>query len=51
MVGSIIPSSSFLVNNMCKQVNTEKPGYIVEIGVGIGCITEKLLEMGLGDRL
>lgn len=51
MVGSIIPSSSFLVNAMCKQVNTDRSGYIVEIGAGTGCITEKLIEIGLNDRL
>ena len=51
MVGSLIPSSSFLVNAMCQQVNTDRQGYIVEIGAGTGCITKKLLEMGLNERL
>lgn len=44
-VGSIIPSSRFLAKKMLEPVDFEKAEVIVEIGPGLGCFTEKILQM------
>lgn len=44
-VGSIIPSSRFLAKKMLEAVDFEKAEVIVEIGPGLGCFTEKILQM------
>lgn len=43
-IGSIIPSSNRLTNKMIEQVNFEKANSIVELGPGVGCFTEKIME-------
>lgn len=43
-VGSIIPSSRFLTSKMLEPIDFEKARVIVELGPGLGCITNKILE-------
>ena len=44
-VGSVIPSSRFLANKMIEPIDFEKAKVIVELGPGLGCFTDKILEM------
>ncbi len=44
-VGSIAPSSHFLVKKMTAPIDFKKAKVIVELGPGLGCITHKILEM------
>ena len=44
MLGSIIPSSRFLVNHLISEVDFQSSRCIVEYGPGIGNITKELLE-------
>lgn len=44
MLGSIIPSSPFLVRRLIKQVDWERPRVIVEFGPGVGTITREILK-------
>lgn len=44
-VGSVIPSSRFLVNKMIEPIDFKKAKVIVELGPGLGCFTNKILEM------
>lgn len=43
-VGSIIPSSRFLTDRMLEVVDFKKAKVIIEIGPGLGCFTNKILE-------
>jgi phospholipid N-methyltransferase len=43
MLGSLIPSSRFLVNRLLSQVDWAKAGTIVEYGPGVGTITGEIL--------
>lgn len=42
-IGSITPSSRFLVNNMLNRIDFEHTNTIVELGAGTGCFTKELL--------
>lgn len=44
-VGSVIPSSRFLINKMVEPIDFKKAKIIVELGPGLGCFTNKILEM------
>jgi len=44
MLGSIIPSSPFLVNDVLSQVNWERAKVMVEYGPGVGTITQEILK-------
>lgn len=44
MLGSVIPSSRFLVNEMLGQVDWDKARVIVEYGPGVGTFTDKILK-------
>jgi len=44
MLGSVIPSSPFLVNDMLAQVDWNRAHVIVEFGPGIGTITREALK-------
>src|SRR5919204_4562487 len=44
MLGSIIPSSRFLVKHLIGEIDFERSRCIVEYGPGIGNITKELLE-------
>jgi hypothetical protein len=44
LLGSVIPSSRFLVNDLLNQIRWEKARVIVEYGPGIGTITQEFLK-------
>jgi phospholipid N-methyltransferase len=44
MLGSLVPSSRFLVNDLLSQVNWDKATVFVEYGPGIGTITQEILK-------
>src|ERR1700704_2401053 len=44
MLGSLIPSSRFLVNEVLKQVDWDKARVIVEYGPGVGTFTTEVLK-------
>lgn len=44
MLGSVIPSSRFLVNEMLGEVDWDKARVIVEYGPGVGTFTHKILK-------
>ena len=44
MLGSVIPSSPFLVNGMLAQVDWNRAHVIVEFGPGVGTITREALK-------
>ena len=43
MLGSVVPSSSFLVNDMMRQVDWERARVLVEYGPGVGTFTREIL--------
>ena len=43
MLGSVIPSSRFLVNQLLRNVDWERARVIVEIGPGVGTISREIL--------
>jgi phospholipid N-methyltransferase len=44
MLGSVIPSSSFLVNDMMSQVDWDQAQVVVEYGPGVGTFTREILK-------
>lgn len=44
MLGSVIPSSRYLVSNLLRDVDWERARVIVEIGPGVGTITREILK-------
>jgi phospholipid N-methyltransferase len=44
MLGSVIPSSPFLINDMLAQVDWKRARVVVEYGPGIGNFTEEILK-------
>ncbi|MBZ5572524.1 MAG: methyltransferase [Acidobacteriia bacterium] len=44
MLGSVIPSSRFLVNDVLSQVEWERARVIVEFGPGVGTMTQEVLK-------
>lgn len=44
MLGSVIPSSRFLVNDVLSQVDWGKARVIVEFGPGVGTMTQEILK-------
>ncbi|WP_034681390.1 class I SAM-dependent methyltransferase [Caldalkalibacillus mannanilyticus] len=43
-VGSVIPSSKFMVNKVINCISQEKPQTIVELGAGTGVLTRELVK-------
>lgn len=43
MLGSVIPSSRFLINQLLRDVDWERARVIVEIGPGVGTISREIL--------
>lgn len=43
MIGSIVPSSRFLVKDLMAQLNWQRAHVVVEFGPGVGTITKELL--------
>jgi len=51
-VGSITPSSKYLIKKMISQIDFPNARYILELGSGNGCITKELLKnMDLESKL
>lgn len=44
MLGSVVPSSRFLVDDVMAQVNWERAKVVVEYGPGVGTITQEALK-------
>ncbi len=44
MLGSVVPSSSFLVNDMMNQVDWNRARILVEYGPGVGTFTREILK-------
>ena len=44
MLGSVVPSSSFLVNDMMSQVDFARARVLVEYGPGVGTFTREILK-------
>jgi phospholipid N-methyltransferase len=44
MLGSVIPSSPFLVNDLMNQVKWDRARVLVEFGPGVGTITREILK-------
>src|SRR5712691_5473634 len=51
MLGSVIPSSPFLVNDVLTQIDWEKAQVLVEYGPGVGTITQEILKRMRPDAL
>jgi phospholipid N-methyltransferase len=51
MLGSIIPSSPFLVNDLLSQIQWDRARVIVEYGPGVGTITRKVLKRMRPDAI
>ena len=51
MLGSVIPSSSFLVNDMMRQVDWERARVVVEYGPGVGTFTREILKRMRPDAI
>jgi phospholipid N-methyltransferase len=49
MLGSVIPSSPFLVNDLLRQVNWDRARVLVEYGPGVGTITREILKRMRSD--
>src|SRR5579859_4546950 len=43
MLGSVVPSSPFLVNDMMSQVDWDRARVLVEYGPGVGTFTREIL--------
>jgi len=48
-IGSVIPSSNFLVKEILKNIDFKSSKYIVEYGSGTGCITKEILKRARSD--
>jgi phospholipid N-methyltransferase len=44
MLGSIVPSSPFLVKHLMSQINWDQARVVVEFGPGVGTVTRELLK-------
>ncbi len=51
MLGSIIPSSRFLVNQVLRKVDWDKAKVIVEYGPGVGTFTREILRRMAADAM
>lgn len=48
-VGSVIPSSKFLINELLENIDFKNTMYIAEYGPGVGCITIEILRRARKD--
>jgi phospholipid N-methyltransferase len=51
MLGSVVPSSPFLVKDMMAQVDWERARVLVEFGPGVGTITREILKRMRADAV
>jgi phospholipid N-methyltransferase len=49
MLGSVVPSSPFLVNDMLSHVNWDRATVLVEYGPGVGTFTRQILKRMRSD--
>ncbi len=48
-IGSIVPSSKFMINELLKNIDFKNARYIAEYGPGTGCITNEILKKARKD--
>ncbi|MBI4143391.1 methyltransferase [Candidatus Woesearchaeota archaeon] len=48
-IGSVMPSSKFLIKELLKDIDFENARYIVEYGPGTGCVTSGILKKARND--
>lgn len=48
--GAVLPSSRTLAKEMARQVDTVRPGAVVELGAGTGVVTHALIKSGLSPE-
>jgi phospholipid N-methyltransferase len=51
MLGSVIPSSPFLVNDLLRKVDWERARMLVEFGPGVGTVTREILKRMRPDAI
>jgi phospholipid N-methyltransferase len=51
MLGSVVPSSPFLVNDMMSQVDWDRARVLVEYGPGVGTFTREILKRMRSDAV
>jgi phospholipid N-methyltransferase len=51
MLGSVIPSSPFLVNDLLRQVDWNRARVLVEFGPGVGTVTREILRRMRADAV
>ena len=51
MLGSIVPSSPFLVKDLMAQIDWDRARVVVEFGPGVGTITRELLKRMMPDAV
>jgi len=51
MVGAVVPSSSFLVNDMMSEVDWDRARVLVEYGPGVGTFTREILKRMRKDAM
>src|SRR5438045_5709251 len=51
MLGSVVPSSRFLVNQLMGQIHWESARVLVELGPGVGTITREALKRMRSDAV
>jgi len=51
MLGSIVPSSPFLVKHLISQINWDRARVVVEFGPGVGTITREILKHMRSDAV
>ena len=51
MLGSIVPSSRFLVKDLMNQIDWDRARIVVEFGPGVGTITRELLKRMRSDAM
>jgi phospholipid N-methyltransferase len=51
MLGSVIPSSPFLVNDLMREVDWDSARVVVEFGPGVGTITREILQRMRSDSV
>jgi len=50
-MGSVMPSSRYLVSALLSGINWQKTAVIVELGAGTGAVTESIVKQHLADTL
>jgi phospholipid N-methyltransferase len=51
MLGSVVPSSPFLVHDLMEQIDWERAWVVVEFGPGVGTVTREILKRMRADAV